>query len=74
MSSLVKEQLKHTLNKSKIENFGRHYKGKADFNNRKKSENDRCSKSKITNKITSPAIIGVPLFAPPPGKNLLIVF
>jgi len=28
MSSLVKEQLKHTLNKSKIENFGRHYKGK----------------------------------------------
>ena len=28
MSSLVKEQLKHTLNESKIENFGRHYKGK----------------------------------------------
>ena len=28
MSNLVREQLKHTLNKSKIENFGRHYKGK----------------------------------------------
>ena len=28
MSSLVKEQLKHTLNKSKIENLGRHYQGK----------------------------------------------
>jgi len=28
MSDLVREQLKHTLNKSKIENFGRHYKGK----------------------------------------------
>ena len=28
MNNLIKEQLKHTLNKSKIENLGRHYAGK----------------------------------------------
>tara|TARA_B100000029_G_scaffold448480_1_gene471018 strand:- start:79 stop:1026 length:948 start_codon:yes stop_codon:yes gene_type:complete len=28
MKTLIKEQLNHTLNKSKLENLGRHYKGK----------------------------------------------